>query len=126
LAVRFWIILIFVFALGGTARAADKLLAEAVDFAGTFIFLETKVPGLIIGVVRNGETVVRGYGEIADGSGKEPDGDTPLRVGSITKVFCGAVLASMVADGSVNFTDTLQSRLGWDVTIPLRDGKEIS
>jgi hypothetical protein len=28
------------------ARAEDKLLAEAVDFTGTFIFLGAKVPGL--------------------------------------------------------------------------------
>jgi serine-type D-Ala-D-Ala carboxypeptidase/endopeptidase len=112
--------------LGATdARAEDKLLAEAVNFAGTFIFLGAKPPALIIGAIRNGETVVRGFGEIADGSGKEPDGDTLMRVGSITKVFCGAALASMVADGSVNFTDKLQDRLGWDVKIPERDGKTI-
>ncbi len=112
--------------LGATdARAEDKLLAEAVDFAGTFIFLGAKPPALIIGAIRNGETVVRGFGEIADGSGKEPDGDTLMRVGSITKVFCGAAFASMVADGSVNFTDKLQDRLGWDVKIPERDGKTI-
>jgi D-alanyl-D-alanine-carboxypeptidase/D-alanyl-D-alanine-endopeptidase len=107
------------------AWAEDKLLAETVDLSGTILFLETKVPGLVIGVVRNGETAVRGYGKIADGSDKEPDGDTLMRVGSITKVFCGAALASMVADGSVKFTDLLQDRLGWDVTIPERDGKPI-
>jgi D-alanyl-D-alanine-carboxypeptidase/D-alanyl-D-alanine-endopeptidase len=112
-------------ALAATARAEDKLLAETVEFTGTFIFLEAKVPGLVIGVVSNGETVVRGFGEIAQGSGKAPDGDTPMRIGSITKVFCGATLASMVADGKVAFTDRLQDRLGWDVTIPSRDGKEI-
>jgi hypothetical protein len=60
-------------------RAEDKLLAETVDFTGTVIYLEAKVPAVIIGVVRNGETVVRGYGEISDGSGKEPDGDTLMR-----------------------------------------------
>ena len=107
------------------ARAEDKLLTEVVEFTGTFIFLEAKVPGLVIGAIRDGETVVRGFGETANGSGKTPDGDTLMRVGSITKVFCGAVLASMVADGKVNFTDRLQDRLGWDVTIPKRDGKEI-
>ncbi len=107
------------------ARAEDKLLAEAVDFTGTFIFLGAKVPGLVIGAVRNGETVVRGFGEIADGSGKVPDGDTLMRIGSITKVFCGATLASMAADGTVNFTDKLQDRLGWDVTIPSRDDKSV-
>lgn len=46
-----------------------------------------------------------------------PDGDTPMRIGSITKVFCGATLASIVADGKVNFTDLLHDRLGWDVKI---------
>jgi serine-type D-Ala-D-Ala carboxypeptidase/endopeptidase len=108
-----------------SARAEDKLLPEAVDFTGTFIYLGAKPPALVIRAIRNGETVVRGFGEISDGSGKEPDGDTLMRVGSITKAFCGAALASMVADGKVNFTDRLQDRLGWDVKIPERDGKSI-
>jgi D-alanyl-D-alanine-carboxypeptidase/D-alanyl-D-alanine-endopeptidase len=94
--------------LGATpARAADKLLDETVDFTGTILFISAKVPGLVIGAIRNGETVVHGYGEIADGSGKTPDGDTRMRLGSITKAFCGATLASMVADGTVSFTDRL-------------------
>ena len=109
----------------GKAEAEDKLLAESVDFTGTFIFLGAKVPGLVIGAIRNGETVVRGFGEISDGSGKSPDGDTLMRIGSITKVFCGATLASMTADGTVKLTDKLQDRLGWNVTIPERDGKSI-
>jgi serine-type D-Ala-D-Ala carboxypeptidase/endopeptidase len=110
---------------GWTPARADKLLDEATDFTGTFIFLEAKVPGMVIGVIDNGETSVRGYGKISDGSDKEPDGDTLVRIGSITKVFCGATLASMVADGKVSFTDRLQDRLGWDVRIPERDGKQI-
>jgi D-alanyl-D-alanine-carboxypeptidase/D-alanyl-D-alanine-endopeptidase len=114
--------------LGATgAPAEDKLLAEAVDFTGTFINLGAKPPGLVIGAIRDGETVVRGFGEIADGSGKAPDGDTMMRIGSITKGFCGAAFASMVADGKVGFTDKLQDRLGWDVKIPERDdGKSIT
>jgi D-alanyl-D-alanine-carboxypeptidase/D-alanyl-D-alanine-endopeptidase len=112
--------------LGATpARAEDKLLVDTVELTGAVIYLGVKPPAFVIGVVRNGETVVRGYGEIAKGSGKEPDGDTLMRVGSITKVFCGATLASMVADGTVNFGDPLQDRLGWDVKIPERDGKKI-
>ena len=118
--------LVFASTLGtASVHAADKLLAEAVDFTGTFIYLGAKPPALVIGAIRNGETVVRGFGEISDGSGKEPDGDTLMRVGSITKAFCGATFASMVADGSVNFTDRLQDRLGWDVKILERDGKSI-
>jgi D-alanyl-D-alanine-carboxypeptidase/D-alanyl-D-alanine-endopeptidase len=123
---RIGIALAFLSTLGAPdARAEDKLLAETVDFAGTVIYLGAKPPALVIGAIHNGETVVRGFGEIADDSGKEPDGDTLMRIGSITKVFCGATLASMVADGTVGFTDKLQDRLGWDVKIPERDGKSI-
>ncbi|MGV1014691.1 MAG: serine hydrolase, partial [Methyloceanibacter sp.] len=89
---------------------ADALLDETVEFTGAFIYLGAKPPGFVIGAVRDGETVVRGFGEIAKGSGKEPDGDTLMRVGSITKVMTGATLASLVADGTVNFGDPLQDR----------------
>ncbi|MBM3543149.1 MAG: D-alanyl-D-alanine-carboxypeptidase/endopeptidase AmpH [Alphaproteobacteria bacterium] len=109
----------------GHARAENKLLADTVDLTGTILFLSADVPGMVIGVIRDGETVVRGFGEIAKGSGKAPDGDTLMRIGSITKVLTGATLASLVVDGTVNFGDPLQERLGWDVTIPERDGKKI-
>ncbi len=117
---------IAILALGpGHARAENKLLAETVDFTGAVMFLSTNVPALVIGVIRDGETVVRGYGEIAKGSGKEPDGDTLMRIGSITKAFTGQTLASLVADGTVNFADPLQDRLGWDVKIPEGGGKKV-
>lgn len=126
IAFRTGLALIVVAMLGATqARAEDKLLADTVELTGAVIYLGAKPPAFVIGVIRNGETLVRGFGEIADGSGKEPDGDTLMRIGSITKAFCGATLASMVADGTVNFGDPLQDRLGWDVTIPERDGKKI-
>jgi serine-type D-Ala-D-Ala carboxypeptidase/endopeptidase len=108
-----------------SARAADKLLEATAEFAGAVLFLQTRVPGLVIGVVRNGETAVFGFGEASDGSGRTPDRDTMLRIGSISKAFTGQVLASLAAGGTVELSDTLQSRLGWDVTMPKRDGHQI-
>jgi serine-type D-Ala-D-Ala carboxypeptidase/endopeptidase len=108
-----------------SARAADKFFEETVEFTGAVLFLQTHVPALVIGVVRDGKTAVFGFGETSDGSGKPPDGRTLLRVGSLTKSFTGQVLASLVADGTVKFTDRLQDRLGWNVTVPSRDGRQI-
>jgi serine-type D-Ala-D-Ala carboxypeptidase/endopeptidase len=108
-----------------TARAEDKLLREIVEFNGVMLFLESRVPAMIVGAVRNGETVVVGFGETSDGSGKVPDGQTVLRIGSITKAFTGQVLADRVAKGSVKFTDRLQDRLGWPVKVPERGGRQI-
>ena len=56
---------------GVKAGHADPLLDEIVDFTGQILFIDTKVPGLVIGAVRNGEVSVRGFGERA-GPGSPP------------------------------------------------------
>ena len=107
------------------ARAEDKLLNEIVGFNGAMLFMDARVPALIIGAVRKGETAVFGFGETSPGSGKAPDGQTMLRIGSITKAFTGQVLAGLVAQGAVRLTDRLQDRLGWPVKVPEHDGRPI-
>jgi D-alanyl-D-alanine-carboxypeptidase/D-alanyl-D-alanine-endopeptidase len=111
--------------LSAGARADDKLLEETVGFTGTVLFLQSHVPALVIGAVRDGKTAVFGFGETSDGSGKPPDRNTMFRVGSITKAFTGQVLASLVAGGTVMFADRLQDRIGWNITVPSRDGHQI-
>jgi len=109
----------------GPALAQARLLEETVSFTGQILFLQTKVPALVIGAVRNGETFVTGFGETRPGSGKAPGGDTVMRIGSISKAFAGGVLASLAADGTVRLSDTLEKWLQWPVTIPERDGSLI-
>jgi D-alanyl-D-alanine-carboxypeptidase/D-alanyl-D-alanine-endopeptidase len=111
--------------LAPPARAQDPLLEETVNFTGAILYYSLGVPGLIIGAVRNGETVVAGFGRISDDVDRVPDGDTLMRVGSITKVFTGTALASLVADGTVQMTDPLNKHLGWNVSVPARDGRPI-
>src|SRR4029450_12550807 len=107
------------------ARAEENLLNEIVEFNGAILFMESRVPAMIVGVVRNGQTAVAGFGEISDGSVKAPDGNTMLRIGSITRAFTGQVLADRAARGTVKFTDRLQDRLGWPVKVPERGGRQI-
>jgi serine-type D-Ala-D-Ala carboxypeptidase/endopeptidase len=85
---------------------ADALLDEIASFNGQVLFLQLKVPALIIGAVRDGETTVAGFGARSPG-GPEPDGDTLFRIGSITKAFTGEVLAHAVERGAVGLADTL-------------------
>lgn len=113
-------------AVSAPALADDKLLQDAIAFNGQVLFLSMKVPGMVIGAVRsNGETAFAGFGKVADGSDAEPDRGTHLRIGSITKTFTGQVLADLVAEGTVQFTDPLEKRLGWSVPIPAKDGRII-
>ena len=118
--------LLAVLAPAVAARAADDpLLHEAIELPAAVLFLDGGVPGLVLGVIKDGKTAVVGFGKISDGSQTEPDGTTLMRIGSITKVFTGTALASLVADGTVALSDPLQDHLGWDITVPTREGRTI-
>jgi serine-type D-Ala-D-Ala carboxypeptidase/endopeptidase len=107
------------------AAAQDRLLQEAVEFTAAVLFLEHKVPGLVIGAVRNRERAVSGFGETSKGTTITPGERTVLRVGSVTKAFTGEALASLVVGGTLKLTDPLEKHLRWDVPIPSRDGKVV-
>ena len=107
------------------AAAEDRLLKEAVNFTGTITFLTAKTPGFILVAVRNDETGFAGFGDIADKGGRCQRGDTMFRIGSVSKAFCGEVLASLVLDGKARFEDRLQDRLGYNLTLPEKNGHPI-
>jgi D-alanyl-D-alanine-carboxypeptidase/D-alanyl-D-alanine-endopeptidase len=94
-------------AVSTAAAKADPFLDEIVDFTGGVFFLEHKVPGLIIGAVSNGDISVHGYGERAGEGSGAPDGNTVMRVGSITKAFTGQVLAALTVNGTVQLAQPL-------------------
>jgi len=103
------------------AVAGQAELDEAVGFAGQVLFLAAKVPALVIGVVRNGQTSIQGFGRRAEGSDAEPTADTLFRIGSVTKAFTGQVLASLAADGVVGLADPLTKYVP-DFIAPLSEG----
>ncbi|MGV8057545.1 MAG: D-alanyl-D-alanine-carboxypeptidase/endopeptidase AmpH [Smithellaceae bacterium] len=93
------------FTWGGIKTAqADLFLDEMVEFNGGVFFIEHKVPAVVIGVLRNGEISIRGFGERAGKGSEAPDADTVLRIGSITKAFTGELFAHLVAANSLELT----------------------
>lgn len=69
------------------------------------------VVGLVVGVYRNGERQIIGYGETKQGSGNIPNSKTVYEIGSITKTFTGTVLADMVNNREVKLTDPVNDYL---------------
>lgn len=106
------------------AAAEDRLLEEAVNFSGAIAWLGSGAPAMVIAAIRDGETAVAGFGEAADSSGRAPDGDTLLRIGSISKAFCGDVTGALAVEGKLRLTDPLANHLpGW--TVPEKDGRTL-
>ena len=85
--------------------AATPLLDESAGFAAEIFFIGQKPPAFVLGVVRDGETAVFGFGRRGQDAPGEPRADTLFRIGSITKAFTGQVLASLAADGVVKLSD---------------------
>lgn len=108
-----------------SAMADNRLLQDSVEFTGAILFAQTGVPGLVIGAIRDGETAIAGFGTISDATDQAPNGETLMRIGSITKVFTGAVLANLAANGAVGLTDPLKHHLDWDVDFPVKNGHAI-
>lgn len=107
-------------------RADDLALRDAASFAGVEMFLNSRAPGLVLAVVAGDESVVLGYGETAPGNGIEPDGRSIVRIGSLSKVFTGDLLASMAAAGKVGLDDPLSRYAPKDIAIPSFGGRPIT
>ncbi len=88
-------------------RASQALLDDSVGFTGQILILSVKTPALMLGVVRNGQTSIQGFGRRAADASEPPAADTLFRIGSITKAFTGQLLASLAADGVVSLADPL-------------------
>jgi serine-type D-Ala-D-Ala carboxypeptidase/endopeptidase len=120
-------VLLIAVSLGSAAvpAAADALLDQAVDFTGAIAFVGAGAPALVIAAVRDGDTAFAGFGETARGSGVAPTADTLMRVASISKAFCGDVLASLVADGEIGPADPVQAHLPDGFEVPAKDGRTL-
>jgi len=84
-----------------------------------------EVPGLIVGVMQGSDRMVRGYGEVAVGSGIRPNATTVWEIGSITKTFTAMLLAIYVQRGVLQYNDPLQKYVPSWVTVPSFEGRQI-
>ncbi|MEJ7810699.1 MAG: serine hydrolase [Gemmatimonadaceae bacterium] len=86
--------------------------------------------GIVVGTLDAGgkrRVVAYGAGGPTGSTGVTPlDGNSVLEIGSVTKVFTGTLLASMVARGDVRLDDPVAKYLPATVKVPERGGKQIT
>jgi D-alanyl-D-alanine-carboxypeptidase/D-alanyl-D-alanine-endopeptidase len=108
------------------SHADSPLLEEAAGLQGFAMFLESAATGMVLAVVHGEDDVVIGYGETAKDSGKEPDGKSLLRLGSISKAFAGELLGGLAAEGRLGLTDPLQRYAPDGVRLPEFEARPIT
>ncbi|TND09623.1 MAG: beta-lactamase [Bacteroidetes bacterium] len=99
--------------------SAQNISAKA-DSLARVILKQKNVPGLLIGIVSDGNTQVFSYGETAKGNGIRPDTSHVYEIGSLTQVFTTTLYSGMVIDTLVKSDDPLQMYLPAGIKVPVR------
>jgi D-alanyl-D-alanine-carboxypeptidase/D-alanyl-D-alanine-endopeptidase len=81
----------------------DPRIAQALQQ----LFRTSRAPAMVIAVVRGEERHVEGFGRVRPGSLLPPDGETLVRLGSISKLFAGEAAAALQQEGRLRLTDPL-------------------
>lgn len=66
---------------------------------------------LVVGVIRDGRTLVVGRGDAGRPDGGPPDGRTLFQIASLTKPFTGTIMAELVREGRLSPDDPLERHL---------------
>ena len=70
------------------------------------------VPGMSVGIVKDGEIVFsKGYGVLEMGKPEKPDGNTLYAIASNSKAFTSSLIAMLVQEGKLNWDDKVQKYL---------------
>jgi CubicO group peptidase (beta-lactamase class C family) len=81
----------------------DMILHERVKF----FFRKTKAPGLMIGIIRNGQRSYYSYGYADVASARPWESTTVFEIGSITKTFVANTLLQLEAEDKLNANDSI-------------------
>jgi len=85
-----------------------------------------KAVGIVVGVIDSKGQRVVAVGKLDQSSDQKLDGDTVFEIGSITKVFTSLVMADMIERGEVKPDDPVAKFLPSSVTVPSRNGRQIT
>ncbi len=119
---------------GATATASRPAAAAARHFPADedlqlmlrYLVEDGETPGIVLGILEtDGSTRILHYGGAGEGA-LPLDPKSAFELGSITKAFTGILLADMVERGEVALSDPVSRYMPEGVTIPSRNGREIT
>ncbi len=100
--------LAFQFSLFAQKNTIEKSVFISMDKTASILMQKSKANSISIGVVQNGKTYTRHYGEIDKGKENIANNNTVFEVASITKLFTGLLAAQAVLEGKLNPDDDIR------------------
>ncbi|MBN1846799.1 MAG: beta-lactamase family protein [Sedimentisphaerales bacterium] len=110
---------------GAPAVDANDLQAKVDAIVQPLVDGHTNL-GVAVGLIRQDQTLVSGYGQVVYGVNRRPDADTVYEIGSISKVFTGTLLAWFVQTGRLALDDPAETLLPDSVRVPAYETRKIT
>ncbi|HUH27081.1 serine hydrolase [Gelidibacter sp.] len=111
---RFSITLLVFVSLFINSLVAQESLPENLDAWIESGRKDWKIPGMAVGIVKDGEVVyAKGFGEKRLGSGEKVDANTIFSIASVSKNMTAAALAILVDEGKINWDDKIVQHIPW-------------
>jgi serine-type D-Ala-D-Ala carboxypeptidase/endopeptidase len=95
------------------SNVVDKFdLEAAIDTQVNRVMRHGRLPGLVVGVYKDGKAFIKGYGTISKDGATAPDANTIFQIASVSKLFTSSVLQAVCDEGHLNIEATLEVLLG--------------
>lgn len=104
----------------------DKVISTTMDENAEVLLKNSKANSVSVGIVKDGKTYTKHYGEIDKGKGNKANNNTYFEIASITKIFTGTLMAKAVLEGKIKLDDDIRKYLNGSYpnleyrTIPVR------
>lgn len=109
---RLFISLALLLCSGGLFAQVTEEIVASIDSYADKVLKEWNIPGFSLTVVKDGEVVLsNGYGVKVKGQEARVDENTVYQIGSVSKSFTAALMAMMVDEGKVSWTDRVKDIL---------------
>lgn len=113
-AYRFGLALVVCIGFSVSTLLAQKSLPENFDVWVESGRKDWKIPGMAVGIVKNGEVIyAKGFGEKRLGSGEKVDANTIFSIASVSKNITAAALGILVDEGKIDWDDKIVRHIPW-------------
>lgn len=103
--------LFLIFAAPAFSQDNEAILRKTEEYAKK-VQKQWQIPGMAISVVKDGKMIYsNGFGVKELGKEEKIDANTLFQIGSVSKSFTAAVMASLVEEGKVKWEDTVKNIL---------------
>lgn len=107
-----WLIFITILSAGGHERAPLTSVLPAFEAYVEKARVAEGIPGVVVVIVKDGKVAyLKGFGVRIAGKGEPVDGHTPFALASVTKSFTNTLIARLVDEGKLKWTDPVSKYL---------------